>query len=87
MPASCERAPQPEVRHHRHRDRVVAQHAARVQVERGDHHDLVAVDELAVLVDGEHAIGVAVEREPDVAHPRDDRAPATPPGASSRSRR
>ena len=63
MPAARERAPQPEVRHHGHRDRVVAQRAALVQVERGHRHDLVAVDELAVLVDRDHAVGVAVERE------------------------
>ena len=36
-----------------------------VEVERGDHHDLVAVDEVAALVDREHAVGVAVEREPE----------------------
>ena len=65
MPAPAQRAAQPEVRHHRHHDRVVAQHAARVQVERGHRHDLVAVDQLAVLVDRDHPVGVAVEREPE----------------------
>ncbi len=34
-----------EVRHHGHDDRVAAQHAALVHVERGDRHDLVAVDD------------------------------------------
>ncbi len=34
---------------------------------RGDHrHHLIAVDDLAALVDDEHAIGVAVERDADV---------------------
>ena len=52
-------------------DRVVAQHPALVPVERGHHHDLVAVDELAVLVDRDHAVGVAVERETEVGAVRD----------------
>ena len=33
---------------------------------RGDREHLVAVDDLALLVDRDHAIGVAVERETDV---------------------
>src|SRR5579862_6328210 len=35
-------------------------------VEREDRDDLIAVDRLAVLVDGEHAITVAVERDAEV---------------------
>ena len=50
-----------------------------VQVDRGDREDLVAVDELAALVDRDHPVGVAVEREPGVGAAR--RAP--PPGARS----
>ena len=61
-----QRAAQAEVRHHRDRDRVVAQHPALVPVERGHHHDLVAVDQVAVLVDREDAVGVAVEREAEL---------------------
>ena len=35
--------------------------------ERGDHgHELVAVDHLALLVDDEHPVGVAVERDADI---------------------
>ena len=68
-------------------DRVVAQLAARVQVERGHRHDLVAVDELAALVDREHAVAVAVEREPERGAVLDDRAAAATPDASNRTRR
>jgi hypothetical protein len=37
-----------------------------VQIESDDRQHLVAVDEVAVLVDRDHAVGVAVEREPRV---------------------
>ena len=82
-----ERPAQPEVRHHGGDDRVAAQQLAVVQVDGGDRQDLVAVDEDAALVDRDHAVGVAVEREPGVGA-----APAAPPpggrrGAWSRSRR
>ena len=87
MPARRERLVQPEVRHHRDRDRVVAQRAPLVQVERGDHHDLVAVDEHAALVDREHAIGVAVERETGVGARGHDAAPGDRRGASNRTAR
>jgi len=68
-----QRMPQPEVRHHRDRDRVVAEQPACVQVERGHHHDLVTVDDLAPFVDHDHAVGVTVEGEAGVetaAHTR-----------------
>ena len=58
-----------------------------VPVERRHHHDLVAVDELAVLVDGDHAICVTVEREPEVGAVGPHRASATAPDGSIRSRR
>ena len=49
-----------EVRHLRDRDEVDA------EVEREDRDDLVAVDELAALVDREHPVAVAVERDAEV---------------------
>ena len=49
-----------EVRHRRDGDEVGA------EVEREDRDDLVAVDQLAVLVDREHAVAVPVERDPEV---------------------
>ena len=82
-----ERAPQSEVRHHRHRDRVVAQQPALVPVERGHHHDLVAVDELALLVDRDHPVGVAVEREAEIGSVVDHRALQARKGPSIRTRR
>ena len=57
-----------EVRHLRDRDEVDA------EVEREDRDDPVAVDDLAALVDREHAVAVAVEGDPEVeAAARDDR--------------
>ena len=55
-----------EVGHHRDHDGVVGQHAAGLQVGGGDGHQLVAVDQATRRVDGQHPVGVAVEREPDV---------------------
>ena len=49
-------------------------HPASVPVERGHDHDLVAVDEVAVLVDRDHAVGVTVEREAEVGAAFYDRA-------------
>ena len=41
--------------------------AAGLVFQRGDHRqELVAVDEMAALVDDDHAIGVAVERDADI---------------------
>ena len=51
---------QAEISHLRHRDQVDA------ELERQHGQDLVAVDRLAALVDGQHAIAVAVERDPEV---------------------
>ena len=42
-------------------------------VERGHHHELIAVDELAVLVDRDDPVGVAVEREPEIRAARSHR--------------
>ena len=49
-----------EVRHHGDR------HLVDLLVEREDRDDLVAVDRLAPFVDREHAVAVAVERDPEV---------------------
>ena len=49
-----------EVRHRRHRDEIDA------EVQREDRDDLVAVDDRAVLVDGEHAVAVTVERDTEI---------------------
>ena len=65
-----ERAAQTEVRHHGRDDGVASELAAFVQIERDDRQHLVAVDEVAALVDRDHTVGVAVEREAGVARPR-----------------
>ena len=49
-----------EIGHHGDRDLVD------LLVEREDRDDLVAVDNVALLVDGEHAVAVAVEGDPEV---------------------
>ena len=54
-------------------DGVAPQQPAVVQVDRGDRDDLVTVDELTVLVDRDHAVGVAVERESDLRMRREHR--------------
>ena len=59
-PALVHQAVEAEVRHHGDRDRLDAE----VEREHGD--DLVAVDRLAALVDGEHAVAVAVEGDAEV---------------------
>ena len=57
------------IRHLCHGDEVDAE----VQCE--DRDDLIAVDEIAALVDGEHAVAVAVECDADVELPGDDFLP------------
>ena len=52
---------------------MVAQQPALVHVERGDHHDLVAVDERAALIDREHPVGITVERQTGMRAGGDDR--------------
>src|SRR3712207_8574789 len=44
-------------------------------VQRGEREQLVAVDDLARAIDGQHPVAVAVEREADVVavHPRGER--------------
>ena len=65
---------------------VAAQLAPLLQVECGDEHDLVAVDDGAVLVDRDDAVGVAVEREAGIGAELDDRLRGARPGRSTRSR-
>ena len=58
---------EPEVGHHR-RDQPAARAAGprRAQPLRDQRHHLVAVDDLALLVDDDQPVGVAVERDADV---------------------
>ena len=75
------------VGHHGHRDPAAGEAAGALEVQRRERHQLVAVDDLAGAVDGEHAVAVAVEGEADRvtagAHPLGERARR----AWSRSRR
>ena len=65
-PGLRHRAVKAVVGHHRDRDAAAGEPALLAQVERGQRDQLVAVDDGAVAVDREHAVAVAVEREPDV---------------------
>ncbi len=58
--ALLHQAVEAEVRHRRDG------HAVDAEVEREDGEDLVAVDRLAALVDREHPVAVAVERDAEV---------------------
>ena len=55
-----------EVAHHGRDDGVLGEPALLVQREREDREELVAVDDVALGVDRQAAVGVAVEREADV---------------------
>ena len=61
-----------EVGHDRRDERVAAQHTLLLHREREDRHDLVAVDLVPGRVDSETAVGVTVERDPEVGTGRDD---------------
>ena len=69
-----------QVRHRRDRDELDA------EIEREHGEDLVAVDRLAALVDREHPVAVAVERDPEV-EPCSRRLAGARAGRSRRSRR
>ena len=55
-----------EVGHHGGDDRVFAQGAATMQIGGTDGHDVVAVDDASGVVDGQQAVGVAVERQSEI---------------------
>jgi hypothetical protein len=64
---------QAEVRHDGDDDRLLGQQAPLAPVDGADGDDLVAVDEVAVGVHRQHAVGVAVEREAHIRSQLDDR--------------
>ncbi len=59
-PVLAHREFEAQVAHHRGDEGVLAELAALFHAEREDRHDLVAVDDIAVRVDGEAAVGVSV---------------------------
>ena len=76
MPCACHAATEPEVGHHGDDHGVAGEHLALVPVDGGDGDDLVAVDEPALGIDGERAVGVAVEGDADVGARGARRPPA-----------
>ena len=61
-----ERFIEAEVAHHRRHERVLGEAPALDKVERGDRHDLVAVDDLAVFIAKQHAVGITIVADADV---------------------
>ena len=57
---------QAEIGHDGRDDARLRQAAVLLPVVRNHGHQLVAVDQMAVLVDDQHAVGVAVERDADI---------------------
>jgi hypothetical protein len=62
-----------EVGHDRGDHGIALQLSPRAQSKRDQRHQLVAVDDLALLVDHDQPIGVAVESDPDVGAAGDNR--------------
>ena len=73
MPYTSSARSQPEVGHHGGDDGVAPQQPAVVEVDRGDRDHLITVDQLALLVDRDHAVGVAVERQARLGARREHR--------------
>ena len=63
---AAEEALEAEIGHHRRDDAAAGEPPALVPGLGDQRHDLVAVDDRAVLVDDDDAVGVAVERDADV---------------------
>ena len=74
MPRRGHRVAQAEVAHHRDDDGVAGERLGVAQLQRGERHHAVAVDGLAVLVDGDHPVAVAVERQAEVGAAHEQRA-------------
>src|SRR5262249_60838176 len=56
----------PEIGHHRGDDAAAGKASAPQPGFGDDRHELIAVDHLTLLVDNDHAVGVAVERNADI---------------------
>ena len=65
-PLPGEIAFEPEIGHHRRGHAAAAQLAARRQLAADQRHELVAIDGLALLVDDDQPVGVAIEGDADV---------------------
>ena len=66
MPSAFEIAFEAEIGHHRGDDAGLGEPAVLFPAFRDHGQQLVAVDDVAALVDDEHAVGVAVERDADI---------------------
>ena len=66
MPCPCEEALETEIRHHGGDDAGLGEPAVFLPALRDHREQLVAVDQMAALVDQDDAVGVAVERDADV---------------------
>ena len=75
-----------EIRHHRRDDAGFGEPPVVAPAFGDDGHHLVAVDHMALLVDDDHAVGVAVERDADVGAHLPHLARTAPRARSSRPR-
>ena len=77
-PERAEITLQPEIRHHGRDHAGLGETAVGVPAFRNHRQELVAIDDVAALIDDQHPIGVAVERDADIgahlAHLRRERA-------------
>ena len=64
---------QAQVGHDGRHDRITLELAARLQPQSDQRHQLVAVDQLPLLVDNDQAVRVTVERQADIRAARDNR--------------
>ncbi len=65
-PSVAHRKTESEVGHHRDDDGVVTQFSTGAQIVGDDADDVVAVDDLAGVIDGDQPIGITVERDADI---------------------
>ena len=86
QPEAAEIALEAEIGHDGGDDAGLRQAPVLAPGARDDGHELVAVDELPLLVDDEDAVGVAVERDADIGAELAHLAGSAPPARSSRRR-
>ena len=86
MPELAEIALEAEIGHHGRDDAGLREAAVGLPAFRDHRQQLVAVDDVAALVDDEHAVGVAVERDADIGAHLAHLAGRAPRARSSRIR-
>ncbi len=70
---ACQIAFQPQVRHHRCDDAATSQQAIAAERCRHQRHDLVAIDDPALLIHDDQPVGIAIQRNTDMCARRNHR--------------